>query len=52
MEELSQKIFGTPDYVGVLETLAGSDALVKEFRKQAYRAGYMDKEGRIIWQEK
>ena len=34
IEELSQNIFGTSDYNAVLEVLAPSDALVKEFKKR------------------
>ncbi len=40
MEELSLKIFGTPDYQSVLNVLAPSDKMVKEFKKQCELHGY------------
>ncbi len=35
MEELSQKIFGTPDYQSVLEILPPYDGAVKQFLEEA-----------------
>lgn len=37
MEELSIRIFGTPDYRAVLEILPPYDGLVKEFTREAER---------------
>lgn len=34
MHEISKEIFGTEDYESVLEILAPSDALVREFKKR------------------
>ena len=34
MLEISKEIFGTEDYESVLEVLAPSDALVREFNKR------------------
>lgn len=37
MEELSMKIFGTPDYAAVLEILPPYDGAVKQFLEEAER---------------
>mgnify|MGYP003081981601 CR=1 FL=1 len=34
MEKISEEIFGTSDYQSVLDVLAPSDALVREFYKR------------------
>lgn len=40
MEDLSMKIFGTPDYKSVLEILPPYDGLVKQFIREANELGY------------
>lgn len=35
MEELSLRIFGTPDYQSVLEILPPYDGMVQQFKKEA-----------------
>lgn len=39
MLEISKEIFGTEDYESVLEVLAPSDALVREFNKRIEKLG-------------
>ena len=40
MEDLSLRIFGTPDYKSVLEILPPYDGLVKQFLNEAKKLGY------------
>lgn len=41
MEDISLKVFGTVDFVGVLNVLSPADDLVKEFWKQCKDGGYI-----------
>lgn len=42
MEKISLEIFGTTDYQSVLDAMAPSDCLVKEFRRRCQLAGLSD----------
>lgn len=42
MEKISLAIFGTTDYQAILDVMAPSDALVKEFRRRCQLAGLSD----------
>ena len=42
MKQISINLFGTPDYMDVLDIMAPSDKRVKEFWRQCQEAGYCD----------
>ena len=43
MNEISLEVFGTEEYEDVLDMMAPSDTLVKEFWRRCREAGYCDK---------
>ena len=43
MEQISLELFGTKDYRSILDAMAPSDALVKEFWQRCVINGFCDK---------